>query len=53
MDEPTPPTPVPEPRPEMDDRPPILGSWRNLYTAEIALLGVLILALWRLTAAFS
>lgn len=40
-------------RPEMDDRPPILGSWRNLYAAEIAVLAVIILALWRLTEAFS
>lgn len=42
-----------EPRPEMSDKPPLLGSWRNLYAAEILILVAFIAALWWFTERFS
>lgn len=39
------------PRPEMDDAPPLLGSWRNLYAATLGTLAVLVLLFWLLTEA--
>jgi hypothetical protein len=32
----------PEMRPEMDDKPPVLGSWRNIYALVIGTLVVII-----------
>ncbi len=42
-----------EQRPEMDDAAPILGRWRNLYIAELAILAGFILIFWRLSAAYA
>lgn len=42
-----------EKRPEMDDAPPFLGSWRNLYLAELAILAGLVLLFWQLSAAYA
>ncbi|NOK00725.1 MULTISPECIES: hypothetical protein [Myxococcus] len=44
---------VPAPRPELDDAPPLLGSWRNIY---ILVLGTFFLFLalgWVLTEVYS
>ncbi len=41
------------PRPEMDDAPPLLGSWRNLYIATIGTLVVLVVVFWVLTEVYS
>lgn len=42
-----------EDRPEMRDKPPLLGSWRRLYAAEIGLLVLFILALWLITTQYA
>lgn len=48
MTPPTPPTPPnaqvdgSEARPELDDKPPLLGSWRNIYALVAAVLVVII-----------
>lgn len=44
---------MPDSRPEMDDKPPVLGSWRNLYAVEIASLLTLIVLFWQLREHFS
>jgi hypothetical protein len=36
-------------RPEMVDKPPLLGSWRRLYALEIGVLVALILVFWLVT----
>lgn len=36
-------------RPEMDDKPPILGSWKRLYTLEIGVLVLVMAGLWLVT----
>ena len=41
-----------EPRPEMADKPPLLGSWRNLYAVEIAILVALIVLFWQVTVRY-
>lgn len=33
----------------LDDSPPLLGSWRNLYLLVMGTLGVLVLIFWWLT----
>ena len=38
-----------EQRPELDDKPPVLGSWRNLYAVELAILVALIAFFWFVT----
>jgi hypothetical protein len=35
-----------DPRPELDDIPPVLGSWRNIYILVLATLALLIAAMW-------
>lgn len=41
------------PRPELDDAPPILGAWRNLYLLLLGSLALLIALFWALTRAYS
>ncbi len=50
-----PPTPAgaPEPRPELDDAPPLLGSWRNIYLLVLGNLALLVALFWALTWAYS
>ena len=40
-------------RPKMADKPPLLGSWRRLYAAEIALLVAFIGLLRLVTACYA
>lgn len=40
-----------ERRPELDDAPPVLGSWRNVYLLVIGNLAVLVLLFWLLSEA--
>jgi len=35
-----------EKRPELDDAPPLLGTWRNIYLAVVGALTLYILGLW-------
>lgn len=44
---------APAKRPELDDAPPLLGSWRNIYLFVLGTLGVLIALFWALTRAYS
>jgi hypothetical protein len=41
------------PRPELDDAPPLLGSWRNIYLLVLGTLAVLIALFWALTRAYA
>ncbi len=43
----------PEPRPEMDDAPPILGSWRNIYLLLLGTLALLIALFGAITRIYS
>ncbi|AKJ05274.1 hypothetical protein ATI61_102337 [Archangium gephyra] len=45
--------PAPAPRPELDDAPPLLGSWRNIYLFVLGTLALLIALFWGLTRAYS
>jgi hypothetical protein len=40
-------------RPELDDAPPLLGSWRNIYLFVLGTLALLIALFWALTRAYS
>jgi hypothetical protein len=40
-------------RPEMDDKPPILGSWRNIYALVIGTLVVIIIVGALITRAYA
>ncbi len=44
---------APEPRPELHDAPPLLGSWRNIYLLVLGNLALLIALFWALTRAYS
>ena len=44
-------TPEP-PRPELDETPPLLGSWRNIYVVVLGNLAVLIVLFWLITRVF-
>ena len=44
-------TTPPKPRPELDDVPPLLGSWRNIYFVVLGTLFALVLLFWLLTRA--
>ena len=46
-------TPEPPARPEMNDQPPLLGSWRNIYALVIGALVFFIGAFSAITWAFS
>lgn len=41
------------PRPEMDDAPPLLGAWRNIYALVLGSLVVYVVVLTALTWAFT
>ena len=41
------------PRPEMNDAPPVLGSWRNIYLFVLGTLAAFIALFWALTRAYS
>lgn len=43
---------APPPRPELDETPPLLGSWRALYAVVAGGLLATILLLWALTEAY-
>lgn len=49
---PEPPPPAP-PRSDLDETPPLLGSWRNLYLLVVGTLGVLVVLFWALTEAYT
>jgi hypothetical protein len=55
MTTPKPPAPAgaPEPRPELDDAPPLLGSWRNIYLLVLGNLALLVALFWAITRAYS
>ncbi len=40
-------------KPEVDEPPPVGGSWRNVYAFVLGALGVTIVLLFLLTRAFS
>ncbi len=42
-----------EARPELDDRPPLLGSWRNIYLVVLANLGLLVVLFYVLTRLYT
>ena len=44
---------APAPRPELDDAPPLLGSWRNIYLLVLGFLALLIALFWALTRAYA
>lgn len=39
-------------RPELDETPPLLGSWRNIYLVVLGNLAALILIFWLVTRAY-
>ena len=41
------------PRPELDDVPPLLGSWRNIYFVVLGTFAVLVLLFWLLTSVYA
>ncbi len=41
------------PRPEMNDAPPVLGSWRNIYFFVLGTLALLVALFWALTRAYA
>ncbi|HLM47639.1 MAG TPA: hypothetical protein VK458_27490 [Myxococcaceae bacterium] len=51
----TPPSPAgaPAPRPELDDAPPLLGSWRNIYLLVLGNLALLVALFWAITRAYA
>lgn len=40
-------------RPELDDVPPLLGSWRNIYLLVLGILALLVALFWALTRAYA
>jgi len=40
-------------RPELDDVPPLLGSWRNIYLLVLGTLALLVALFWALTRAYA
>ncbi|HEY0094205.1 MAG TPA: hypothetical protein VGB96_07775 [Archangium sp.] len=44
---------TPKPRPELDDAPPLLGSWRNIYTLVLGTLALLVALFWAITRAYA
>ena len=51
MTEPSPSSPPP--RPEMDDAPPLLGKWRNIYALVLGLLVVYVVVFTAITWTFT
>lgn len=48
----TPADPSPPARPELDETPPLLGSWRNIYLVVLGNLALLVVLFWLLTRAY-
>jgi hypothetical protein len=44
---------TPARRPELEDAPPILGSWRNIYLFVLGILALLVALFWALTRAYA
>ncbi|MBN1206200.1 MAG: hypothetical protein JXB05_14890 [Myxococcaceae bacterium] len=40
-------------RPELDDAPPLLGSWRNIYLFVLGTLALLVALFWAITWAYA
>lgn len=40
-------------RPKLDDAPPLLGSWRNIYLLEVGVLALLVVLFWVLTRVYA
>jgi hypothetical protein len=40
-------------RPEMDDKPPLLGSWRNIYAVVLGTLAIIIVVCALITRAYA
>lgn len=40
-------------RPELNDAPPLLGSWRNIYLFVLGTLVLLVALFWALTRAYA
>lgn len=49
----TSPEETPAERPELDETPPLLGSWRNLYAVVLGTLATLVLVFWLITRTFN
>jgi hypothetical protein len=47
------PASAPTVRPELDDAPPVLGSWRNIYFLVLGCLALLVALFWALTRAYA
>ncbi|MFP2932102.1 hypothetical protein ACLESO_44450 [Pyxidicoccus sp. 3LG] len=43
----------PSPRPELDDAPPLLGTWRNIYLVVLGTFALFVALFWVLTEAYS
>lgn len=41
------------PPPELDDRPPVLGSWRNIYAVVLGTLALLVVVFWIITEVYA
>ena len=41
------------PRPELDDAPPILSSWRNIYLLLVGALAAMVLVFWLIDRAYA
>jgi hypothetical protein len=50
---PEPAAPASPERPELDDVPPLLGSWRNIYLLVLGSLALLVALFWALTRAYA
>ncbi|WP_426754609.1 hypothetical protein [Myxococcus sp. Y35] len=46
-------TEAPAPRPELDDAPPLLGSWRNIYLLVMGTFVVFVAVCWALTEVYA
>lgn len=41
-----------EARPDLDERPPLLGSWRRIYAVVLGNLALLVFLFWVMTKAY-
>jgi hypothetical protein len=44
---------APARRPELDDAPPLLGSWRNIYILVLGTFVLFVAVFWGLTEAYA
>ena len=44
---------APAHRPEMDDAPPLLGSWRNIYLLVLGIFVLFVALFWVLTEVYA